>query len=167
MIKELDLINNDYKLVYDLKSWLKDNPEDMELTHKVTLDNSTTSGLKGSHGLYGTDEWWENIEDGSIESYMISGTIIDLNEKNEFMEANKVTTIKLDHEEREIYGGVGFTNEQIERKYKDLYKVGNKTVIFYILDELKEDDTWNSIVEGRLGIIPLINKIYIKQSPVI
>lgn len=143
---------------------MKDNPDDIELTHKLTLDQSSTSGLKGSQGLYATDEWWENIKNGYIESYIISGTIIDLNEENEFMEANEVTTIKLDHKEKNIYGGVAFTNEKIASKYKNLYKIGNKTVIFYILDELKEEDTWNDIVEGRLGILPLINKIYIKNE---
>ncbi|GAA5630172.1 hypothetical protein Acal02_00769 [Acinetobacter calcoaceticus] len=79
------------------------------------------------------------------------------------MEANKVTTIKLDNEEREIVGGVDFTNKETEIKYRDLYKIGNKIVEFYILDKLKEDDTWNDIVEGRLGILPLVNKIYIKE----
>lgn len=79
------------------------------------------------------------------------------------MEANKVTTIKLDNEEREIFGGVDFTNKETEIKYRDLYKIGNKIVEFYILDKLKEDDTWNDIVEGRLGVLPLVNKIYIKE----
>jgi len=79
------------------------------------------------------------------------------------MEANKVTTIKLDNEEREIFGGVDFTNKEKEIKYRALYKIGNKIVEFYILDKLKEDDTWNDIVEGRFGILPLVNKIYIKE----
>ncbi|WHP06656.1 MULTISPECIES: hypothetical protein [Acinetobacter] len=164
MIKESNLVKNDYKLVYDLKSWLKNNPTDVELTHKLTLDSSSTSGLKGNYGLYATNEWWENIENGNIETYAISGTIIGLNEENPFMEANKVTTIKIDNEEREIYGGVDFTNEETESRYRNLYKVGNKIVTFYVLDELKEDDTWNDIVESKLGILPLINKIYIKEN---
>ncbi|MCH7307091.1 hypothetical protein MMO38_02890 [Acinetobacter sp. NIPH 1852] len=163
MQEELLLLEQGYKLVFDLKLSLLMNPESIKETHEVTLDQSTSMGLKGDYGLYATDEWWENIDNGNIETYVTSGTIIGLNEENPFMEANKVTTIKLDNEEREIYGGVDFTNEEIEIRYRNLFKVGNKIVTFYVLDKLKEDDTWNDIIEGRLGILPLVNKIYIKD----
>ncbi|RZF54564.1 hypothetical protein EXE30_04900 [Acinetobacter halotolerans] len=163
MQEELLLLEQGYKLVYDLKDWLINKHYDIELTHKITLDTNSIGGLKGNYGLYATDEWWRNIDNGNIETYVTSGTIIGLNEENTFMETNKVTTIKLDNEEREIYGGVDFTNEEIEIRYRNLFKIGNKIVTFYVLDKLKEDDTWNDIIEGRLGILPLVNKIYIKD----
>lgn len=163
MIKESNLVKSGYKLVYDLKKWLRNNRNDIELTHKLTLDTNSSAGLKGDYGLYATDEWWGNIENGNIETYVISGTIIGLNEENPSMEANKVTIIKLGNEGREIYGGVDFTNKEAEAEYRELYKVGNKIVEFYILDKLKEDDTWNEVVEGRFGVLPLVNKIYIKH----
>lgn len=163
MIKESNLIESGYKLVYNLKEYLLVNQDWIDGAQEVTLDQNSTAGLKGNYGLFGSDEWWGNIENGNIETYVISGTIIGLNEENPFMEANKVTTIKIDTEEREIYGGVVFTSEEIEIRYRNLYKVGNKIVTFYVLDELKEDDTWNDVIEGRLGILPLINKIYIKE----
>ncbi|WP_336936772.1 hypothetical protein [Acinetobacter modestus] len=163
MIKESKLVESGYKLVYNLKDYLLVNQDWIDGAQETTLDESSTAGLKGNYGLFGSDEWWENIENGNIETYVVSGTIMGLNEENTFMEANKVTTIKLDNEEREIYGGVDFTNEEIEIRYRSLFKVGNKIVTFYILDKLKEDNTWNDIIEGRLGIVPLVNKIYIKD----
>lgn len=163
MIKESKLVESGYKLVYNLKDYLLVNQDWIDGAQETTLDESSTAGLKGNYGLFGSDEWWENIENGNIETYVVSGTIMGLNEENTFMEANKVTTIKLDNEEREIYGGVDFTNEEIEIRYRSLFKVGNKIVTLYILDKLKEDNTWNDIIEGRLGIVPLVNKIYIKD----
>lgn len=166
MIKESNLVENGYKLVFDLKasSSLLMSPEYIQGIHKDTLNTTTSMGLKGDCGLYATDEWWGNIENGYINTYVFSGTIIALNEENPFMEANKVTTIKLDGQEREVVGDVIFTNEEVESKCRNLYKVGNRIVTFYILEKLKEEDTWNWIVEDKLGIIPIQNKIYIKEN---
>ncbi|MFG4409581.1 hypothetical protein ACF0CL_13395, partial [Acinetobacter baumannii] len=114
MIKNCALINQGYKLIFDLKIWLEKNGEyEMRSTHALTLDSTTNSGLSGVYGLYGTSEWWDNIEKGNIETYMVSGVIVDLSKGNVFVEDNTMITIESDNTEDEIYEGVVFTNENL------------------------------------------------------
>ncbi|AKQ29487.1 TPA: hypothetical protein JI054_11070 [Acinetobacter baumannii] len=163
MIKNCALINQGYKLIFDLKIWLEKNGEDeMRSTHALTLDSTTNSGLSGVYGLYGTSEWWDNIEKGNIETYMVSGVIVDLSKGNVFVEDNTMITIESDNTEDEIYEGVVFTNENLKKEYSNLYSKGNKIVVFYILDELKDKDAFNPIIKDKVGFLPITNKVYIK-----
>ena len=73
-------------------------------------------------------------------------------------------TIELDNTEEEIYEGVLFTNESLKKEYSHLYSIGNKIVVFYILDELKGKDTWNPLIQSKLGVLPITSKIYIKEE---
>ncbi|MDP9804690.1 hypothetical protein [Acinetobacter calcoaceticus] len=163
MIENSILINQGYKLVFDLKMWLEKNGEDdIKSTHALTLDNTTNSGLSGVYGLYGTNEWWDNIAKGNIETYVISGVIEDVSTGNVFVDKNTMITIVSDNTEDDIYEGVLFTNESLKSEYSNLYSKGNKIVVFYILDELKDKDTWNPLIQSKLGVLPITNKIYIK-----
>lgn len=165
MIENSALINQGYKLVYDLKTWLEKNGEDeIKSTHALTLDSTTNSGLSGVYGLYGTSEWWDNVEKCNIETYIVSGVIVELSKGNVFVDDNTMITIVLDNTEENIYEGVVFTNEILKRECGNLYSKGNKIVVFYILDELKDKDTWNSVIQSKLGVLPITSKIYIKDG---
>ncbi|MGU3313896.1 hypothetical protein [Acinetobacter sp. M5A5_2a] len=162
MIEDSILINQGYKLVYDLKTWLEKNGEDeIKSTHALTLDSTTNSGLSG---VYGTSEWWDNVEKGNIETYIVSGVIVELSKGNVFVDDNTMITIVLDNTEENIYEGVVFTNEILKRECGNLYSKGSKIVVFYILDELKDKDTWNSVIQSKLGVLPITSKIYIKDG---
>jgi len=164
MIENCKLINQGYKLIFDLKIWLEKNEEDeMRSTHVLTLDSTTNSSLSGVYGLYGTSEWWDNIEKGNIETYIVSGVITDLSKGNVFVDDNTMITIESDNTEEEIYEGVVFTNENLKKQYSHLYSIGNKIVVFYILDELKDKDTWNPLIHNKNGTLPITSKIYIKE----
>lgn len=165
MIGDCALINQGYKLIFDLKIWLEKNGEDeMRCTHVLTLDSTTNSGLSGVYGLYGTSEWWDNIEKGNIKTYIVSGVIVDFSKGNVFVDDNTMITIESDNTEQEIYEGVLFTNENLKKEYSHLYSIGNKIVIFYILDELKDEGTWNPLIRDRTGVLPITSKIYIKEG---
>ncbi|WP_457970433.1 hypothetical protein [Acinetobacter calcoaceticus] len=164
MIENCALIDQGYKLIFDLKIWLEKNGKDeIRSTHALTLDSTNNSGLSGVYGLYGTSEWWDNIEKGNIETYIVSGVIADLCEGNIFVDDNTMITIVSDNTEENIYEGVVFTNEILKRECGNLYSKGSKIVVFYILDELKDKDTWNSLIQSKLGVLPITNKIYIKD----
>lgn len=164
MIENCALIDQGYKLIFDLKIWLEKNGKDeIRSTHALTLDSTTNSGLSGVYGLYGTSEWWDNIEKGNIETYIVSGVIADLCKGNIFVDDNTMITIVSDNNEENIYEGVVFTNEILKREYGNLYFKGNKIVVFYILDELKDKDAWNPLIQSKLGVLPITNKIYIKD----
>lgn len=164
MIENCALVDQGYKLIFDLKIWLEKNGKDeIRSTHALTLDSTTNSGLSGVYGLYGTSEWWDNIEKGNIETYIVSGVIADLCKGNIFVDDNTMITIVSDNTEENIYEGVVFTNEILKRECGNLYSKGNKIVVFYILDELKDKDTWNSLIQSKFGVLPITSKIYIKD----
>ncbi|MCG9241124.1 hypothetical protein MHJ21_17350 [Acinetobacter baumannii] len=121
-----------------------------------------TIGLKGDKGLYATAEWWENIKNGNIETYCVKGVIVGINQENPFIEENTMITIKVNGMNKEIFQDIVFTSEREKTISKELYKAGNEIVSIYILDKLKEDDVWNWVVEEKLGVSPLLNRVYIK-----
>ncbi len=50
------------KLVFDLKKENEYKKEHVKSVQKLTLNKNKMIGLKGSFGLYNSDEWWENIK---------------------------------------------------------------------------------------------------------
>ncbi|MFG4559769.1 hypothetical protein ACF0CM_14590, partial [Acinetobacter baumannii] len=153
-----------YKLVFDLRSSSSILMDENYIKNiqQTTLDKGTTIGLKGDKGLYATAEWWENIKNGNIETYCVKGVIVGINQENPFIEENTMITIKVNGTNKEIFQDIVFTSEREKTISKELYKAGNEIVSIYILDKLKEDDVWNWVVEEKLGVSPLLNRVYIK-----
>ncbi|WP_252511041.1 hypothetical protein, partial [Acinetobacter baumannii] len=153
-----------YKLVFDLRSFSSILMDENYIKNiqQTTLDKGTTIGLKGDKGLYATAEWWENIKNGNIETYCVKGVIVGINQENPFIEENTMITIKVNGTNKEIFQDIVFTSEREKTISKELYKAGNEIVSIYILDKLKEDDVWNWVVEEKLGVSPLLNRVYIK-----
>lgn len=55
------------KLVFRLEDRLRDDPERVRLAQALTLDSSRPRmGLRGTHGLFGSPEWWASIREGEI-----------------------------------------------------------------------------------------------------
>jgi hypothetical protein len=163
-IEEINLLKQGYKLVFDLRSSSSVLMDEnfIRNIHYTTLDKGTSMGLKGDNGLYATAEWWENIKNGNIETYCVKGVIVGVNEENSFIEGNTMITIKVNGTNKEIFQDIVFTSEREKIISEELYKTGNEIVSIYILDKLKEDEVWNWVVEEKLGISPLLNRVYIK-----
>jgi hypothetical protein len=92
----------------------------------------------------------------------VKGVIVGINQENPFIEENTMITIKVNGMNKEIFQDIVFTSEREKTISKELYKAGNEIVSIYILDKLKEDDVWNWVVEEKLGVSPLLNRVYIK-----
>ncbi|QCP26425.1 hypothetical protein FDF39_02675 [Acinetobacter baumannii] len=163
-IEDINLLEQGYKLVFDLRSFSSILMDENYIKNiqQTTLDKGTTIGLKGDKGLYATAEWWENIKNGNIETYCVKGVIVGINQENPFIEENTMITIKVNGTNKEIFQDIVFTSEREKTISKELYKAGNEIVSIYILDKLKEDDVWNWVVEEKLGVAPLLNRVYIK-----
>lgn len=60
-------IQDDMYLVYEFKKdkvgW---GEEDINIVRKLSLDESDPYGIKCNHGLFASDEWWRNVENGTI-----------------------------------------------------------------------------------------------------
>ncbi|ENV96483.1 hypothetical protein F937_00189 [Acinetobacter calcoaceticus ANC 3680] len=163
-IEDINLLEQGYKMVFDLRSSSSILMDENYIKNiqQTTLDKGTTMGLKGDNGLYATAEWWENIKNGNIENYYVRGLIVEINEENPFVDGSAMITIKVNGTDKEIFQDILFTNEKEKAISKELYKVGNEIVSIYILDKLKEDDVWNWVVEEKLDVSPLLNRVYIK-----
>lgn len=132
----LDLSNEDIKmkLVYELSEELKNNSERISLTQALTLDISRPSmGLKGSVGLFGSSEWWNNIKNGVMPLVLITGTVRrayvsgqDSSERN-----NMIDLILADGSACAVGIYVNNLNDT------NLFEVGCKVKVIYALDELK------------------------------
>jgi hypothetical protein len=61
------------KIAYRLK-------EDLEFIDKVQHATRTTKdfGFEPTHGMFGSDEWWQNIAAGELPVHTLKGRITDL-----------------------------------------------------------------------------------------
>ncbi len=123
------------KLVYLLSEELKENPGRVALTQALTLDSSKPyMGLNGTYGLFGSREWWDNIEKRAMPLLFLSGVI-----QRTYVAGQDVSpednsfSLLLDNgavREESIYN---HTKEE-DRK---LFVVGSRVEVVYVFDELK------------------------------
>lgn len=137
------------KVVYELSKDLDTNPDYVAKIQALTLDESKPFlGLKGTYGLFGSKEWWNNIKDGILPTKHCSGVITriyyagqdSLRKPNSFDLMDNIGSIRM---------------ESFYANNKDdysLYKVGHKVNILYVLDELKKIDGNNKFLETVLEI---------------
>jgi hypothetical protein len=53
---------------------LRDDSARIASVQKATL-STTDYGIKQTHGLFGSDEWWQHITDGTLPMHTVRGTI--------------------------------------------------------------------------------------------
>lgn len=74
-----DAVGRPMKIVYSLRDELRENPQLVAQVQALTLNRQKPDmGLKGAHGLYGSDEWWQSIATGRIKTQVTTGTITEL-----------------------------------------------------------------------------------------
>jgi hypothetical protein len=122
------------QLVYKLSEALARDPETIALTQALTLDlDRPHMGLKGTHGLFGSEEWWENIRQGKIKTRTISGIIKRIYHTG-MDPATKPNEMEIILDDGTIVReGIYVTS----KKYLPLIIPGNKITVNYVMDELK------------------------------
>ncbi len=113
------------RLVYDLRS----DQERVSLTQKATL-TTTDFGIEQTHGLFGSDVWWQEIEVGNLPIHTISGTITrvymgSMNDWPEFEITEEDGTTS------------NWTRESNSKEQADLYLCGRKAEIDYVVQHLR------------------------------
>ena len=134
MLLKLENSKVPMKLVYLLSEELKNDPEYVSLTQKLTLDKSKPYiGLNGTYGLFGSQEWWDNINNNKMPLLFLSGIIKRAYiAGQEPLRYNNTIDLLLDDGSIQMVGI--YVND---KSNADLFKVGYKTSIIYALDELK------------------------------
>ena len=122
-------------LVYSLLDALIDDPQWVANAQSLTLNRDRPYiGLKGNHGLFGSEEWVNNIKNGVISKFRRSGIIVDIRTANLDDPEDICNTAKLCVDDgSEFYLSFYFNNSDQEM----MYKIGKKITMEYILDERK------------------------------
>lgn len=125
------------KVVYTLREELSRNPEYVAQVQALTLDlERPRLGLKGTHGLYGSDEWWESIRVQRIPSTVVSGRITELFFAGQDSRwGDQVNSFQLELQDGSMIEESIYANRKPDRK---LFVVGAAVRIVYVLDEMKE-----------------------------
>lgn len=141
MLLKLENSKVPMKIVYLLSEKLKANPEYASSTQALTLNKTKPFiGLNGTNGLFGTNEWWDSIEQGKIPLLFISGIIRRAYVTGQDP-SNFNNTVDLLQEDGTIRSVGIYTNRKADSK---LFKIGYSASIVYALDELKPQAIINS-----------------------
>ena len=136
------------KVVYLLSEELKNDPEQVSKAQALTLDDTRQFGLKGSHGLFGSEEWWKNIDDGILPLKKVSGVISRLYVAGQDTEEDENEFVLNLDDGREHIESI-FANKKADEK---LFKVGARVDIVYVLDELKTNELSEIVLEMAVTV---------------
>ena len=141
--------------VFDLKKDLDKNPDRVSLTQSLTLNrDKPQTGLRGSHGLFGSEEWWSNIESGSIKKLHLSGIIKEAYFVGQG-ETGKNNMIDLITNTGELESVGIYLNNPSD---VSLFKYGHEAEIDYALDELKQKNPDGSPKYSRVTLNMRVSK---------
>lgn len=137
-------IDKQFKLVFQLSEEHKKNFYLVKETQELTLDKSRPfMGLKGTFGLYGSEEWWNSIKNGRIKSYIITGKICRLYEAGQDNEG-EINSFTLISDSKKLWDEGIYLNNSNDIS---LFKIGKRVKILYILNELKSGGYLESVLE--------------------
>jgi hypothetical protein len=121
------------KVVYRLTEAMKADPEEVALTRALTLDQSKpTMGLKGNLGLYGSQQWWDNIEQGKMPLLRLSGFISDVYVAGQ--DEDDLNTVDIKLADGSVHPVGIYVNDETD---SNLYQIDSRLEIVYALDRLK------------------------------
>jgi hypothetical protein len=132
----LDIEKSDFQMkrVFSLAEELSKNPERVSLTQALTLDESRPFfGLKGSNGLFGSEEWWRSIEQRKMALLFVSGRVRASYVAGQDKSIDK-NTVDLEMNDGEVVSVGIYTNDKLDT---DLFREGAWVEMVYALDELK------------------------------
>lgn len=105
-------------------------------------------GLRITHGLFGSDEWWNNIETGELPLICVKGTIsrVYMSGMNDWPEFELVTS----EGEKSRW-----TREVDNREFDSYYREGFRVEVDYVIQRRKRDlgiglDS-KCVIEIRIG----------------
>lgn len=133
MFLKLNELGLDSKLVYQLAEELKNDPQQVVMAQALTKDVSRPFGLKGTFGLFGSEDWWANIKNGVMPTNFVKGVISRLFISGQD-EDSQPNTFELLLPNGNSHTESIFTGNAQD---KNLFQLGRSVYIFYALDELK------------------------------
>ena len=135
MLLQFDNTDVRMKLVYQLSEELKIHPESIAKAQAMTLNASKPLlGLKGTYGLFGSQEWWASIEQRKMPLLFVSGII-----RRAYVAGqdggDENSGIDLLLEDGTIRAEGIYVNDNADIP---LFRVGCRVMLVYALDEMKK-----------------------------
>lgn len=154
MYLNLEITCKPMKVVYALRDELRGKPEYVAQVQAMTLNQEKPFlGLKGTHGLYGSDDWWESISSGRIEIKVVSGTITELFFAGQDSRwGNQVNSFRLELGDGAIIEESIYTSQKSDRQF---FVVGAVVCIAYALDELKKQPARDGSVNYSESVLEM------------
>lgn len=148
------------KPVYTLAEALAQDPARIVKMQFLTLDSTRPHmGLKGSHGLFASDDWWESIKAGRITTRTVTGRI----ERTYFAGQDsrrgyQVNSFTLRLEDGSTFDESIYTHSKHDIK---LFVPGAMVTMVYALDELKEQPA----ADGSVNVARIVLEGYCVLPP--
>ena len=135
LLLHLDDAGVPMKRVYLHSEELKNNPERVAKAQALTLNAAKPLlGLKGTHGLYGSPEWWASIEQRKMPLLFVSGIIRRMYFAGQD-EPGENNSFELLLEDGSTHDQSIYANDEAD---VSLFRPGCRVEIVYALDELKD-----------------------------
>ncbi len=120
------------KLVYSLREKLNRDPGYVAAVQSRTLDNrNLPGGLKGAYGLFGSEQWWRSIADGTAPVTRLQGTITTVNFEGMH---NEGRAFEMRMPDGSSYKYSCVADHKADRKK---YVVGKRIEVLYVTEPLK------------------------------
>jgi hypothetical protein len=143
------------KLVYSVCNEVRDNPAKVAAAQKLTLNKKRSQGLKGTYGLYGSQEWLDNLQSGRIPQRKVSG-IIRQAYKDGMYESDNANTIEIETELGSVEHMSIYANNDNDIL---LFQKGKKVEVSYFIEDLKrievttgENKTYDFVYEMKVEV---------------
>lgn len=133
-------------IIYDLEIALAKDPQRVASTQALTLDTSRPHmGLAGKHGLYGSDEWWQNLRGGKLPLITYEG-IIETIQFSGMHNESKSFTLNLN--EGGAYNHTCIANQKSDLK---LYVSGCKVKVITFTERMKNGNKMDFVWTIEIG----------------
>ncbi len=138
MYLNLTTLPTSAKLVYELSMDIAHDPEQISSAQTLTMDAlKPLMGLKGTYGLFGSDEWWKNIANGIMPTKVMSGVIERVYSSGQDAD-DEINTMDISSSEgKHLMEGIYLNSDED----LSLYRTGAEVYIFYALDPLKRQNS--------------------------
>ncbi|MBR7631852.1 hypothetical protein [Janthinobacterium lividum] len=144
------------KPIYTLAEALAKDPGRVAKTQSLTLDSTRPyMGLKGSHGLFASEVWWESIEAKRLQTQTLKGII----ERTYFAgqdsrRGDQVNSVTLRLADGSAVDESIYMNDKQDIK---LFVPGAMVTMVYVLDELKAQPA----ADGGVNVARIVLEVVI------
>jgi len=136
MFLDLDKSPVKMKLVYQLAVDLQNDPEHVASAQALTLDESRPYlGLKGTYGLFGSEQWLSNLRNGVMATKYVVGIITSVyTAGQDSTDEDPPNAFDLLTDDGTETSDSFYANDEADLA---LFKVGARVEALYALDPLK------------------------------